>query len=675
MNTTIPPPEFRAPLPGGPATTGVPATVPHPPPPLLSLTVGSLLIGTVVGQEEPGHFLVRTKQGTIPLTTRAPLEIGSQVTLQVRTRGTQLHVTITQIDGQPAHLRPNQPPIPLATNPPPTSDARIDSQPPPRQTDRVSLTPGLAARLTSTHDPSSGARPSLPVGTLEVTARVAQLLAQDPPRSGLVVASPEGGQLRIQTNLGTFGLTTESTIEPGTSVRILVRSTGPPLLIALETAATNRPHDAVVQRPAAPGFSAGAASGQPALTAAGAGPGPTDVLALGQRLRATVQAPAAGSSSAPIPSNSPGPVPAAQLPIGASLDIRIRPASGPQPPASAVHTPITPQVSVQGQIQGVGQGSIPSPVSSSIVALAASLAKPGTGNAAPVQPQTTGVVAGTSAQGRPLLQTPVGLLAIQVRAPLPIGAQFTIELLSPHQSPLTIGARPEPIPLTQTWPYLEEALQLLPENAAPATTAGGTASAAAPGQIPRPGPNLTSSVLFFLSALSGGNAGTWLQGLLTSRGRESIEGQGRGDLLTRLMQDFTQLGRLTDVAGPDWRFVPIPLYDGNQLHQLRLFLRQHRKPPDDERDDRAEATRFIVEVRLSQLGDLQLDGLIKQKRFDLMLRTRQALPPSMRQRITEIFGSANSAAGYLGNVGFQASEDWVPMPLANDAEGSRSLVI
>ena len=181
--------------------------------------------------------------------------------------------------------------------------------------------------------------------------------------------------------------------------------------------------------------------------------------------------------------------------------------------------------------------------------------------------------------------------------------------------------------------------------------------------------------LFFLAALSGGDAGAWLQGLFSARGREALEGQGRGDLLARLAQDFGQLGRMADLAGPDWRFLPIPLHDGQQVQQLRLFLRRRQKRRDGGDGDRGEATRFIVEVKLSRVGDLQLDGLVRDNRFDLMLRTRKALPAAMRYRIIEIFESAKAAAGYLGNVGFQASDDWTPMPLAGGSSGPQSLVI
>ena len=673
MSTTILPPEFRAPLPGSPAPGSVPATVPNPPPPLLSLAVGSLLTGTVVKHDEAGHFLVRTEHGTFPLSTRAPLEPGAQVTLQVRTRGTQLHVTVTQIDGQPAHLRLSQalaaPQGTKPTGPEPTGGGQpLQSAPSPGasasalQADRISLSTGLPS--TTPDATGAGARPGphaaadsghpRPLATLEAPTRIVQALTQGTARAAVVVASPDGGQLRLKTALGTFAITTDADIAPGTRVQILLRSLGPPPLIALE-----------------PAFASGRQGPPPAQPAAILGR--NDVLTLGQPLRAIVQAPS--------PVAPPGVGRGSALPIGASLDVRILPAGqaasnpGTAAPPPASPGPTSPSQAPTGtQATGpVASGAVTGQAATPIL----SSSDPGT-TAQPTPTaagRTTGVVVGASAQGKPQLQTPLGLLALELRTTLPLGTAFDVELVAPHRSPLTLGERPATIPLTQTWPALQDTLDLLRAGALPAQAVDASLGTAAATHVPQPGPRLTSSLLFFLAALTGGDPGAWLQGLLPQRAREALETQGRGDLLSRLVQDAGQLGRLGDLAGPDWRFIPVPLYDGQQLQQLRLFLRRRQKRRDGGGERPGEATRFIVEVRLQRLGDLQLDGLVKAERFDLMLRTRRALSPVMRVRITEIFEAAKAAAGYRGNVGFQASDDWSPMPLADGVKGGHALLV
>jgi hypothetical protein len=190
--------------------------------------------------------------------------------------------------------------------------------------------------------------------------------------------------------------------------------------------------------------------------------------------------------------------------------------------------------------------------------------------------------------------------------------------------------------------------------------------------VPRPGPKLTSGLLFFLAAL-GGDVGRWLG----NQAMQALKSAGRETLRTRLGQDFGQLSRLSESPGGDWRLFFIPLLDGDQVQQLRLFLRHGQQGPGGsggEEDD--EPTRFVVELELSHLGDLQLDGLVRDKRFDLILRTRAPLPDFMRRDIAQIFQDANGASGYAGNIGFQSSTAWRFMPIETPADvASPSVVV
>ena len=127
---------------------------------------------------------------------------------------------------------------------------------------------------------------------------------------------------------------------------------------------------------------------------------------------------------------------------------------------------------------------------------------------------------------------------------------------------------------------------------------------------------------------------------------------------------------MADSPSGDWRLFFIPLLGGDQVQQLRLFLRHGQQGSGGggggEEDD--EPTRFVVELELSRLGDLQLDGLVRDKRFDLILRTRAPLPEFMRRDIAQIFQDANGATGYAGNIGFQSSTAWRFMPIEVPAD-------
>jgi hypothetical protein len=274
----------------------------------------------------------------------------------------------------------------------------------------------------------------------------------------------------------------------------------------------------------------------------------------------------------------------------------------------------------------------------------------------------SGQVTATTNAGHPVLQTPVGTLTLEIRAALPPGSRVTFEVVA-GSLPRGDGAAPlEPAGLSgslgRAWPTLEDAIRALHQAA---ETVG---AAPNPAIVPQPGPRLASGLLFFIAALNGGDMGRWLGG----QAAQALKAAGRGSLLSRLGRDFGQLSRQVESGGGDWRLFLIPLLDGHQVQQIRLFERHGSNGRSGGGDKpEGEATRFVLEVELTRLGDLQLDGLVRQRRFDLILRTRQPLPDAMRHDITEIFNTANEATGYVGSIGFQASPGWRFMPIAERA--------
>jgi hypothetical protein len=134
--------------------------------------------------------------------------------------------------------------------------------------------------------------------------------------------------------------------------------------------------------------------------------------------------------------------------------------------------------------------------------------------------------------------------------------------------------------------------------------------------------------------------------------------------------DFGQIARLADPPSPgEWQPILVPLHDGERLRQLRLFVRRHRGD-----DEGAEGgTRFIVDIELSRLGELQLDGLIYERRFDLILRSHEAMAADARRDIAAIFAEGLSTAGLVGRLSFQVARAFPVAPLdeilAGDHDG------
>ncbi len=641
------------------ATTGVPGTIPDPPPRVAQLASGTFLQGTVVGRDDQGQTLVRTELGTLSVTTKAQLAAGSQVTLQIRAAGSQLHVTVMQIDGQPAGTATaaqgvTPPEVPGATNPAARSPA---------------VTLGIQQTLPSgvpgivTNPPPS------------VTA-----LAEGTQLTATVLGKDANGQLLVRTEIGTLPITTEARADPGSQLTLVVRSSTPQLSVLIRAAdpgatATQTAGSTATAQPQ------GGAAGPAAITPAqiqGQGPPSGDILALGQVVRAVVQS-ALASSGAPATSAQPP---------GAN-------ASGPS--------------QALGPGQGIGQGTTAgqtalvagATLSVRVLTVAPPLAA-GVPNAAAVPPEALGGQAvnatlsgsgtalgpggsaGSGGQappgGQPMVQTATGSLMLDISANLPAGTRLLLELLPGPQvgapAPFTASDAPNSNMLGFAWPALEEAIQTLRGSESQALQAMLGANGAAPA-IPSSGSRLASSMLFFLSALTGGSPGSWFGTLWGGEAARMLERAGRGDLLARLGSDLGQLARSSETAGGDWRFFSIPFYDGQHIQPIRLFLRHHSPGGSggDGQDKTDDATRFILDVELSRVGEMQLDGLVRENRFDLILRTRQALPDAIRQNIAKIFQDANETAGYSGQLAFQAASGWAPMPTEVGTSASSGLVV
>ncbi|MGB1548066.1 MAG: hypothetical protein ACPHIA_05990, partial [Alphaproteobacteria bacterium] len=266
----------------------------------------------------------------------------------------------------------------------------------------------------------------------------------------------------------------------------------------------------------------------------------------------------------------------------------------------------------------------------------------------------TGSVIGTNGQGQPVLQTPLGQLALPVRTALPNGTMLTFELLAPP-APRAGGAESlsrSALQMAAEWTNLREALQTLAQTD-PALQATMMNVA-----LPKTGTDMVAKLFHYLSALVKGDIRNWLG----ERTLRSLERAGKEGLVQRLADEFGQMSRLALRGGEEWRTILFPILHESELHQARLFLRHRKGDQDGEKDD-ATGTRIIVEVSLTRLGEMQLDGFYHARRFDLILRTHHPLPTYMTTEIRSIFENCCESTNLRGDILFRANEPFSPTPL------------
>ncbi|NCC22948.1 MAG: hypothetical protein EOM26_10895 [Alphaproteobacteria bacterium] len=284
---------------------------------------------------------------------------------------------------------------------------------------------------------------------------------------------------------------------------------------------------------------------------------------------------------------------------------------------------------------------------------------------APAAGTMTATVVGTTALNLPVLSMlwpQSGLLqTFTLQAPaeaVQAGTQLQVSPLSgfPAAPPFP-GAMPQTLMQFLTpspWPVFEETLQILGQQDPQAGYAFARMlpNAVNPSQ-------LGTAALLFLAAVRSGDVGSWM-GERAMNVLRRAEGRG-GNTLSRLSGEMSTLARVQAEPAGDWRAMALPLAYNGEINKIALYWRDGGNGRNDEDGkDKEKQTRFIFDLNLSAMGELQLDGLLRGRRLDLVVRTRAPLSPAMQQDMRRTYAGAIGSTGLEGDISFQDDpERWV----------------
>lgn len=602
------------------------ATAAEIPAAVANLSIGTLVTGTVIERGARGLVVLRTDKGTLKLQSPIPLRQGSTVTLQIQSVGAQVQLSILSIDGNPL-ATPNGKVPPSAARPDGVAkpaNAEVSSS-------RIPPASSGPAQQTShgTNAPSDGAA----------------------LRS---VSSDRGLNLRSTTGAPTGPA-------PAFVARPLIgptASAGLEALSAQQSAAPTSPAAAM------PGTIPAAAASNPPSGA------PAPMLTSGDKFLASfIGTP---TSVSPVSPDSAGRLAATPPQSGAS-------------PAGAVANALPPSGAAAQGVAGPATTS-PDPVMLRFVGVelpgSAAGSVPRTAaapHAAPPQTIVGTIIESTDAgahsaptpgaTAKMLISTPLGVLSVPGVAPGPVGTRLILEQMplsdmppaAMHRSDLAGSLVASASGRGQEWAVLRDIIT--------ATTVvdPGLADHLLNVTLPRVGPNFAAGLLVFIAALRQGNPRAWLG----EQTIDALQRGGHGGLIDKLGDEFAALNRLAADSSPGgWQTLLVPLFDGERIQQIRMYMRRPRR-----KNGERGGTRFMIEAELTKLGPVQLDGLISKPQFDLVVRTRTGLPPAMRGDIIEIFGDALLATHLKGAVIFQVTADLRPGPPESDGEAGVGLVV
>lgn len=212
-------------------------------------------------------------------------------------------------------------------------------------------------------------------------------------------------------------------------------------------------------------------------------------------------------------------------------------------------------------------------------------------------------------------------------------------------------ALPPLVSYPAAWPLVDEMIEAV------AAADPAAASSLAP-RISAPGARLASGLLFFLSAVGMQNPRRWIG----EQAARALEAGGKGNLLVRIKEEFARLGRFSaDAPGADWRAFLVPLQTEHGTGAIAILTRPHHEEDEgksggkdgNDDEDLTENQRFLLEVKLSTLGPVQLDGLMRPERLDMVIRAGNMMTPAMQQDLRQIFENATTAAGLQGGLSFE----------------------
>lgn len=281
------------------------------------------------------------------------------------------------------------------------------------------------------------------------------------------------------------------------------------------------------------------------------------------------------------------------------------------------------------------------------------------------------------------VRTPQGRMTLQTAMSLPQGASLTL-LTTAQGSPLQFR-----IAAVNGWPVNSSGQIQTPPPALPVSSPPAPRDEPAPPapslresvealraalpqlaeqverQLPALGhPRLAFQLLALTSAVRQGKAVPLFQGGEEGQAAVLSRLAARPEVLHGLEQGLASLRQTVTLpgSGPDaWQAYVLPFMVEGRERYLRLVVRDRPEGEAAARRQAEEGTRFLIDLDMTHLGPVQLDGLVKgrTKHFDLIIRTHAPIGDPLRMGIAEVFTRTLDGFGMTGRASFQIAAAFI----------------
>ncbi|MCH2547578.1 MAG: hypothetical protein MK052_08220 [Alphaproteobacteria bacterium] len=671
------------------------------PPPLPQLPAGTVLLGAVTGKDNNGNAIIKTEALRLVLNTHYPLKKNAQVAVRLEStltatmeKTTPQHVRIVSVDGKTAQPAPvsvsastvaktpaNTPPAPpnssLITNSGlakpvallmdimsrPTAEIKADAKAPPEAPRNTARGVASEVNISPANTKATAVllRPATTQSAAQLLTQLSQQIASPTPTTPQTLQS--GLQMDVRITAGLITSTAQSSAKPE-SVVAPSSSTKVPV-------ATTATMSGQVSTPPAAGSAAHMRSGYASYAKQAPNPQtataqPTPPALSNASLNSTA-IPTTSSPSLPASATSASTTPADRTPVTPQQPYVSTNASQQSPPPASA-----PNIATNNMMQSSSAATsvnIPNSLTPQKVEQILTRAE--------AQPLPAGnmhaVVMGKEPGGALIVQTRLGMFslpAIQAANTTPGSViSWQVQTIQMPAAPAlgltpTTGLLATAASMTNEWAALEELTSLL--QSMQTTMAAHNLQRI----VPHIGSNMGAGLMLFINMLRKGDVTEWLGSDLI----EQLEIMGKGELVQRLGADLASVRSLfVDQPQNNWQALFFPVMVENKLEHAQMFIKDNAQ----DKKKGGSGTRFIVELDLSNLGPMQMDGFIKKResvtQFDLVLRTLVELPETIKTDISGIFNTAQQVTGLDGSLNFRLVPEFPVHPLEEmQAERNKS---
>lgn len=169
--------------------------------------------------------------------------------------------------------------------------------------------------------------------------------------------------------------------------------------------------------------------------------------------------------------------------------------------------------------------------------------------------------------------------------------------------------------------------------------------------------NMGALSLLFLSMMRAGDLDGWV-----GKPADLLRQAGKIEVLRALSGESAVSNRLEQTVLPgEWRAAMLPFWNDGQVHKLPVYYKQWQdETGEEDRVREQRRMRFLFNLKLSRMGDVQVDGFLQKEKLDMILRTKAAMSIEMQQAMKITYTRAMERSNLAGEISFQFKpEQWV----------------